>query len=160
MRLFDTGIFDSGIFKTGESAPGTFANPPFDTGIFDHASTTVGTFDTGIFDRNIFDNILGPITPGTYQYLGSPIQYVTGNKVRWAWEGEDEDEKKLKEVVRLGPVKQAQIETGIVSTRSKPHKPNTDRLSWLAADNIATESKRRRRIRQMIARDDEWLMSI
>lgn len=98
--------------------------------------------------------------PGTYQYLGSPIQYVTGNKVRYAWDDEEDDKPKPKEIVKIGPAKREKIETGIVSTKRKPHQPNTDRLNRLAADNIATESKRRRRIREMIARDDEWLMSI
>lgn len=155
--IFDSGIFDSGIFKVATT--GIFSSPPFDRGIFDHAST-VGTFDTGIFDRNIFDNILGPVQPtGTYQYLGSPIQYVTGKRVRYAWDDEEE-KKKPKEVIKLGPVKQAQIETGIVHVKARKHTPNTDRLNWLASENIATESKKRQRIRQMIARDDEWLMSI
>lgn len=100
-----------------------------------------------------------PAPSPTYQYLGSPIQYVTGNRVRYAWDDEEE-KKKPKEVVKLGPVRQAQIETGIVHVKAKKHTPNTDRLNWLASENIATESKKRQRIRQMIARDDEWLMSI
>lgn len=118
-----------------------------------------GIFDTGIFDTGIFDHQAQ--TPGTYQYLGSPIQYVTGNRVRYAWD-DDEDEKpsKPKEIVRLGPAKQAQIETGIVHVRPKKHTPNTDRLNWLAAENVKTESKKRQRIREMIARDDEWLMAL
>lgn len=98
--------------------------------------------------------------PGTYQYLGSPIQYVTGNKVRYAWDDEEDEKPKPKEIVKIGPARQAKIETGIVSTKTRPHQPNTDRLNRLATENIALESKRRRRIREMIARDDEWLMSI
>lgn len=117
-----------------------------------------GIFDTGIFDTGIFDHQAQ--TPGTYQYLGSPIQYVTGNKVRYAWEDEDENDRPVKKVTKLGPVKQAKIETGIVNVKPKKHTPNTDQLNRLASESVATDRKTRQRIRQMIARDEDWLMSL